>query len=128
MPGAAGLLVFSVAGVAVLVLLARLLGFARPPRIDDEALASRLAGAALPGFRPAEVALSRDGAGALVAGQDGRVALVRPLGDRHVVRLLQAPLVARAGPWLRVRPDEPMFPETALDLGEAAATVWARRL
>ncbi len=124
----AGLLLFSVIGVIALVVLARLLGFARRPQIDDGALAARLAAEALPGFRPVETAVSRDGAGALVAGQDGRVALVRPLGDRFVVRPLKAAIVGRAGGVLRVRPDEAMFPETVLDIGEPAALAWAGRL
>lgn len=111
----------------MLVLATRLLGFARSPKLLDAGLAAGLVEAAVPGFRSSETALSRDGAGALVAGLDGRVALVRPLGDRFVVRLLQAALVGRAGGVLRVRPDEAMFPETALDLGEAASD-WARRL
>jgi hypothetical protein len=96
--------------------------------LRDSTLAARLAAEALPGFQPADTALSRDGAGALVAAQDGRVALVRPLGDRFVVRPLVRPLVARAGAVLRVRPEEAMFPETALDLGESAASHWAARL
>lgn len=103
------------------------MGFAVRPAIADAALAGRLAAEALPGFRPADVALSRDGAAALVAARDGRVALVRPLGDRFVVRPLAGAQVARAGNVLRVRPAEPMFPETALDLGSAALD-WARRL
>jgi hypothetical protein len=122
------LLLFSVIGVALLVGLARLLGFARTPALVDAGLAARLAADALPGFAPADTAISRDGAGALVAARDGRVALVRPLGDRFVVRPLVQPLVARAGAVLRVRPHEAMFPETALDLGEAAASLWATRL
>lgn len=123
-----GLLAFSVIGVVALVVLARLLGFARRPQIADAALAARLVAEALPGFRAAETVVSRDGSGALVAARDGRVALVRPLGDRFVVRPLKAPIVARAGGLLRVRPDEAMFPETALDLGEVAALNWAARL
>lgn len=122
------LLLFSVIGVAMLVLAARWLGFARVPAIATDALAQRLAADALPGFVPGDTARSRDGAGALVAGHDGRVVLVRPLGDRFVVRPLSHPIVARAGAVLRVRPDELMFPETALDLGEAAAARWAARL
>ena len=114
--------------MALLVLAARLLGFARPPQLDSADLAARLVAQALPGFRARETALSRDGAGALVAGHDGSVALVRPLGDRFVVRALQAPIVARTGAVLRVRPDEAMFPETMLDLGESAAIQWAARL
>jgi hypothetical protein len=103
------------------------MGFAARPQLADPALASRLAAEALTGFRPADVALSRDGAAALVASGDDRVALVRPLGDRFVVRPLAGAQVARAGGVLRVRPAEPMFPETALDLGEAALD-WSRRL
>ena len=122
------LLLFSVTGVALLVLAARLLGFARRPVLASDALAAQLAAQALPDFVAAETARSRDGTAALVAARDGRVALVRPLGDRFVVRALQAPIVARAGAVLRVRPDETMFPETALDLGEAAAMRWAARL
>jgi chromosomal replication initiator protein len=91
------MLVFSLIGVALLIGLARLLGFARRGGLVDAGLAERLAVDALPGFRPCDVAVSRDGAGALVAGRDGRVALVRPLGDRFVVRPLAHPLVARAG-------------------------------
>lgn len=122
------LLLFSFIAVALLVGLARLLGFARRPALADAGLAARLAADALPGFQPADTVVSRDGAGALVAAQDGRVALVRPLGDRFVVRPLVRPLVARAGAVLRVRPEEPMFPETALDLGESVASQWAARL
>ena len=62
-----------------------------------------------------------------MAGRDGLVALVRPLGDRFVVRILHDAEVARAGTVLRVRPNEMMFPETALELG-GAALAWARRL
>ena len=122
------LLTFSFAGVAVLVLVTRLLGFARPPKLASAGLAEQLAAEALPNFHAAETAFSPDGAGALVAGRDGRIALVRPLGDRFVVRALVAPIVARAGALLRIRPDEPMFPETTLNLGEAAALRWASRL
>ncbi|MFZ4381064.1 MAG: hypothetical protein ACOYO0_03745 [Sandarakinorhabdus sp.] len=122
------MLLFSGVGVALLIALARLLGFAKREGLVDAGLAGRLAADALSGFRPCDVAVSRDGAGALVAADDGRIALVRPLGDRFVVRPLARPLVARAGAVLRVRPDEPMFPETALDLGEGAASRWAARL
>lgn len=121
------LLLFSLAGVAFLVWLARRLGFDRPPRIAEVGLARTAAADALPGFQPADAVLSADGAAALVADAAGRIALVRPLGDRLVVRLLDQPRVGRSGNVVRVRPQEPMFPETALDLGDAA-TVWARRL
>lgn len=111
----------------MLIWLTRLLGFAARPCIADAALAARLAADALPGFRPADAVVSRDGAGALVLAGDGRVALVRPMGDRFVVRSLAGAQVARAGSILQVQPAEAMFPETALDLGEASL-VWARKL
>ena len=123
----ADLLLFSLAGVAFLIWLARVMGFAAAPRLAGVVQARRLAADALPGFRPADAAVSRDGAGALVAGEDGRVVLVRPLGDRFVVRALSAGDVARAGSVLRVHPREAFFPETALELGDAALA-WAGRL
>lgn len=122
-----GLLGFSVVGVALLVLLARWLGFARSPQLASPALAAQLAEAAIPGLIVAETVLSVDAGAALVAAQDGRVALVRAFGDRWVVRVLHHPLVSRAGTILRIRPDETMFPETTLDLGPAASQ-WAARL
>lgn len=76
----------SIFGIVALVLLARALGFARNPVLDDTA-ARTLADAALPGFRSDEVALEASGRGARIVGIDGRVAIVRPHGDRWVVRL-----------------------------------------
>jgi hypothetical protein len=122
-----GLLGFSVIGVAFLVLLTRWLGFARAPRLASPQRAAELVQAAIPGLIVAETALSVDETAALVVATDGRVALVRPFGDRFVVRVLSHPLVNRAGSVLRIRPREFMFPETALDLGTAAGT-WAARL
>ncbi len=122
-----GLLAFSVFGVALLVLLARWLGFARTARLASAAHAADIARAAIPGLNVAEAVLAVDASGALVTADDGRVALVCRFGDRFVVRLLNRPQVSRAGPVLRIRPDEPMFPETALDLGSAAGA-WAARL
>jgi hypothetical protein len=122
-----GLLGFSVIGVVFLVLLTRWLGFAKVPRLTSPERAAELAQAAIPGLIIVETALSVDKMAALVAGTDGRVALVRPFGDRFVVRVLSHPLVIRAGSVLRIRTREFMFPETALDLGPAAS-MWAARL
>lgn len=122
-----GLLGFSVIGVVLLVLLTRWLGFAKAPRLANPQRAADLVQAAIPGLIVAETALSVDASAALVAATDGRVALIRPFGDRWVVRVLDHPLVARAGTVLRIRTREAMFPETALDLGPAAS-LWAARL
>lgn len=122
-----GLLGFSVLGVVLVVALTRWLGFARVPRLASTQAAAELAQAAIPGLIVAETVLAVDASAALVAATTGQVALVRGFGDRFVVRLLDRPLVSRAGPVVRVRPRETMFPETALDLGPAAGA-WAARL
>lgn len=122
-----GLLGFSVVGVVLLVLITRWLGFRSQPRLSGPEQAADLAQAAIPGLIVAETALAVDAGAALVAASDGRVALVRAFGDRFVVRVLEHPLVARAGTVLRIRPREAMFPETVLDLG-ADASLWAQRL
>jgi hypothetical protein len=117
----------SLFGIITLVLLARALGFARAPRLADAAEARRIAGDALPGFRAGDVAVARDGRGALVAGADGTVALVRGFGDRWVVRVVTGAVTEVAAGTLRLTLPEPMFPPAALDLG-AAAAAWAKRL
>jgi len=122
-----GLLGYSVIGVVLLVLLTRWLGFRVQPRLSGPKLAADLVQAAVPGLIVAETALSVDARAALVAATDGRVALIRAFGDRWVVRVLDHPLVARAGTVLRIRTREAMFPETALDLGPDASS-WAARL
>lgn len=114
-------------GIVTLVLLARALGFARAPVLADADEARRIAADALHGFRGEEAALAADGRGALVAGSDGRVALVRPFGDKWVVRVVNgAAAEVRAGK-LRLASGEFMVPATVLNLG-AAAPAWARRL
>jgi hypothetical protein len=117
----------SLFGIITLVLLARALGFAKTPRLADAAEARRIASDALPGFRAAEAAVSRDGGGALVGGHDGRVALVRAFGDRWVVRIVNGAEAEVAAGRLRLVLPEPMFPPADIDLG-AAAPAWARRL
>jgi hypothetical protein len=117
----------SLFGIITLVLLARALGFARTPRLADAAEARRIASDALPGFRAADAAVGRDGGGALVSGDDGRVALVRAFGDRWVVRIVDGAEAEVAAGRLRLVLPEPMFPPAEIDLG-AAAPAWAKRL
>ena len=69
----------SLFGIVTLVLLARALGFAKAPVLADAAEARRIAAEALHDFTPTDAALARDRRGALVAGSDGRIALVRRL-------------------------------------------------
>lgn len=76
----------SLFGIVTLVLLARTLGFARNPDLD-EATARTAAETALPGFAAARVAVDAAARTALVTAHDGRTARVAPHGDRWVVRL-----------------------------------------
>lgn len=76
----------SIFGILTLVMLARALGFAKNPGLD-EATARDVSEAALPGFSAASVAVELSSRRAVVTGRDGRIAHVHPHGDRWVVRL-----------------------------------------
>ncbi len=117
----------SLFGIITIVLFARAMGFAKVPQLADAAEAQRIAGDAVHGFRGLDAALSADGRGALVAAGDGRVALVRPFGDRWVVRIVNGARAEVRDGLLRLQPDEAMFPPVVLDLGPAA-TAWAQKL
>jgi hypothetical protein len=104
----------SVIGVLVLVLLARGLGFATDPLLADAGAAQVEAAAALPGFQPQSAVLSSDRRAAIVRGRGGGVALVRPMGDKWVVRKLEGARFAREGNRLHVTLAEPQFPATTL--------------
>lgn len=114
-------------GIAVLVLLARWLGFNTDPQLASAADARRIAQDALMSFKPGPVALSADARAALVAADDGRVALVTPHGDRWIVRVANGAHVRTDGDTLSVALDEPMFTPVDLRLGSDAA-IWAARV
>lgn len=116
----------SLFGILTLILLARALGFAGAPVLADTDDARRIAADALHDFEGVEVALAKGRTAALVAGRDGRVALVRPVGDRWVVRVVNGAVARVAGDRLRIAPDEAMFPATELVIGDAPG--WAKRL
>jgi hypothetical protein len=113
-------------GVVTLMMLARVLGFEKQARLDSAEDAARRAGEALPGFQPAEAVVDDRGRGALVAGRDGRLALVWPLGDRLVVRSLVGARAKAGDGRLDLKLDEPGAPAITLALG-AAADTWAKR-
>lgn len=117
----------SLLGIVTLVLLARALGFAKAPLLADGAQARRVAADALHDFTPTDAAVASDRRGALVAGDDGRIALVRGFGDRWVVRIVNGAQALASGDRLRITPREAMFPAADLELGPDAA-VWAQRL
>ncbi len=117
----------SLFGIVTIVLLAWAMGFGRNPQLADAEAAARLAADAVDGFDPAEAVVANGGRAALVAGRDGRVALVRPFGDRWVVRLVNGAAAEIAAGRLTLRLAEAMFPPATLDLG-ADAPRWAGRL
>ena len=117
----------SILGIVTLVGLAWALGFNGAPHLADADAARAEVAAVLPGFAPAEVALDAEGRAALVAARDGRIALIRPMGDRWVVRLLSGTRTEVAADTLTLRLPEPLFGATTLDLGDAASA-WAKRL
>ena len=120
------LIVLPGAAIAALVLLARWMGFNAQPRLTSAAQAGTIARDALTGFHADTVALAADARAALVAGRDGRVALVRPHGDCWIVRIANGAGVARVGDTLTVAIDEPMFAPVRLQLADAGD--WAARL
>lgn len=117
----------SLFGIVTLVMLAKAIGFAKAPVLADTAEARQIAVDALHDFRAADAVLAEDGRGALVAGSDGRIALVRPFGDRWVVRIVNGAEARVEGDKLRLNPRETMLPAAELQLGSAAAS-WAARL
>ena len=117
----------SLFGIVTLVMLARALGFAKTPLLADAAEAQRIAVDALHDFHALDAAVAQDRRGALVAGDDGRIALVRPFGDRWVVRIVNGAKAVVTGGRLRLEPAETMFPAAELELG-AVAAAWAKKL
>ncbi len=115
------------AAIAVLIGFAWALGFRTAPHLASADDAARLADAALTGFRVAEVVLDARGRGALLRGNDGRLVLVRALGDRWVVRVLVGVAAVVDGARLTLRPRGPGERATTLELG-ADTAVWAARL
>lgn len=120
----------SVGGIALVVLLARWLGVRRPAAGLDAKAAADLAEFTLAGFVANDVALGADGGGAMVSGQGGRFALIKPHGSHWAVRGLAVPAaVTVENADLIVDSGDPMFGPVRLRVGaEAAETLaaWLR--
>lgn len=124
-----GQTLISIGGIALVVLLARWLGVRRPAASLDAKAAADLAEFTLAGFVADDVALSADGGGALVSGQGGRFALIKPHGSHWAVRGLAAPLpVTVESADLIVESGDPMFGAVRLRIGAEAAEALAARL
>jgi hypothetical protein len=78
------LLLLSALGVLSVTLIARLLGFAATPLLDEAT--ARAEAERIPGFQARAVHLASDARTALVEGAGGRMAAVLPLGDRFIAR------------------------------------------
>ncbi len=112
----------SALGVLLLIGVAWVFGFRTDP-VLDEATARAEAEARLPGFRAAEVALARDGRGAVLRGLDGSLALLLPLADGWVARRLRPDASPRlAGCDLELSLAEPGLRRVRLPL--VAAPPW----
>lgn len=91
----ATLLLFSALGVLAVTLIARAMGFAATPALDD--VRARAEAERIPGFRATRVRLAADARSALVEGTGGRLAAVLPLGDRFVARAVDPARMRAAG-------------------------------
>ena len=124
-----GQTLISVGGIALVVLLARWLGVHRPAASLDAKTAAELAEFTLAGFVAGDVALCADGGGALVSGQGGHLALIKPHGSHWAVRGLTAPVaVTVESADLIVDSGDPMFGPVRLKIGAEAAEALAARL
>lgn len=116
--------------VAILALagIARALKLGPPPEIADSPDAMRLAREADSGFDPAQAAVSRDGAGAILADGEGRMMVLRRHGSHFAGRLLEPGARATIdGAILRIALADPRFGPATLDLGDDARA-WAARV
>ncbi|MBA4756782.1 hypothetical protein [Sphingosinicella sp.] len=123
-----GQTLISIGGIALVVLLARWLGAQRLAAGLDAKAAADLAEFTLAGFVAEDVAVGADG-GALVSGQGGRFALIKPHGSHWAVRGLAAPVqVTVESADLIVESGDPMFGAVRLRIGAEAAETLAARL
>ncbi|MXO70920.1 hypothetical protein [Alteraurantiacibacter buctensis] len=113
-------LALALLAVLALVALAHWLGFSRAAKLSGPDHATALAQSLPGGFSPVDLAISRDGGGALLRDASGQVAIIAPVGAHFVVRLPANRFYARpAGKGLiEVRGED--F-AALLDLGEEGA-------
>lgn len=118
----------SIIAILLVALLAVKLRLGEDVRLHGEAEARELAGLAVAGFVPSEVALDRAGIGALLRDPQGRVMLLRRHGAQFAARLLDSHAFARLDRnFLTIGTDEKTFGQVTLDLG-SEAQVWAASL
>lgn len=117
----------SLAAVILLIVTARCLRLGGEAKIADKAEARELADNALCGFEATEIALDRDGRGAVLRDSAGKIMLLAPHGNRFVGRVLGSRASARvhAGR-LEISTGERRLAGASLDIADAAA--WCRAI
>ena len=118
----------SLVAILLLAWLCRWMRLGEDVRIAGEDHARSLAGEAICGFAPSELALDRAGIGALLRDDSGRVMLLRRHGAHFAGRLLDSHAFARLDRnLLTIGTGEKTFGAITLDLGDKAQ-VWASSL
>lgn len=118
----------SIAGVAALYMIARLLGLGVDARIAGEDHAIALSEEAHCGFDAVAVIVDRGGYAALLRNANGRHMLIRAHGNHFVSRFLDPPFEARLDRrMLTLSFPDRMFGSVTLDLGDQAP-IWASGL
>lgn len=117
----------SLLAVLFLILVAWRLRLGDGARIADEAEARELADNAVCGFAAVEIALDREGQGALLRDAAGRVLLLAPHGNKFAGRLLDAHATASVeGNRLLVATGERRFARRSLAVPDPEA--WCRAI
>lgn len=112
--------------VAVLSLLALLMGFRKPARLDGRAAFEALAAESEPGARISEALIDARGRAGIARLADGRLMVARAIGDKMSVRAMPARAVRLrlAGQRVILSFADLGFPQLSLLLGEGAAPAW----
>lgn len=118
------LMQFAASLVAILVLawLVAKMGLGAPPRLADEAAARSAAGEVSDGFCAVDIALDKDGRGALLRDAAGRIMLLKPHGVHFAGRILgPAAQARREGERLAIDTGERRFGSLDLSVDNAAS-------
>lgn len=113
-------LLLSLGAIAALVFLVRALRLGSDPAFVDEDDVRRAASHAADDFEPADIALDKSGAAALLADRHGRVLVLRAHGAHTAGRILDSMARARVeGGTLVIDPGDPRFGPVRLDIPDA---------
>ena len=121
-------LIGSLVAILVLAAIAWALKLGRSANIEGAQHAMALASEADSGFDPAEAAVSRDGASAIVADKTGRIMVLRSHGAQFAGRVLEPGSTTQVeSHTLTVTPADRRYGPVTRDLGDQAQA-WAARI